>query len=65
MISTNSVKDSQFKKPLLEFSAPAQAAPDFLCPPDYPGLRRPYVYLQRNRLLFYLGRPGCYQPVHR
>ena len=66
MISVNSVKDSQFKKPLLEFSGScAGCAETSYARLITQVLRRPYVYLQRNWLLVHLGRPGCYQPVHR
>ena len=66
MISTNSVKDLQFKKPLLEFSGScAGCAETSLRPPDHSGLRRPNVHLQRYWLFVHLGRPGCYLPVHR
>ena len=55
----NTVKGSQFKQPLLEFSGScAGCAETSLRPPRDPAVRRPDVYLQRHRLLLHLGRPG-------
>ena len=66
MISTNSVKDSQFKKPLLEFSGScAGCAETSYARLITQVLRRPHVHLQRYWLFVHLGRPGCYLPVHR
>ena len=66
MTSVNSVKDSQFKKPLLEFSGScAGCAETSYARLVTQVLRRPHVHLQRYRLFFHLGRPGCYLPVHR
>ena len=65
-IEDTTLRGSQFKQPLLEFSgACAGCARDGVCAPDHATVRRPYVHLQRHRLLVHLGRPGCHQPVYR
>ena len=61
----HAASDSQFKPAAARvLRRLRRLRPDGLRPPDHPALRRPYVHLQRHRLLFHLGRSGCYQPVH-
>ena len=50
------VKGSQFKQPLLEFSgACAGCGEDSVRKTDHSAVRRSYVHCQRNRMLLYLG----------
>ena len=74
-VADMTVKGSQFKKPLLEFSGVQEASAgvlrllrrlcrDRLRPSHHPAVRRPDVYLQRHRLFLHLGRPGCHFPLH-
>ena len=61
--AAETVKGSQFKQPMLEFSGScAGCAETVLCPPHHPAVRRPHVYLQRHRLLLHLGRPALPRP---
>ena len=65
-MQANTVKGSQFKQPLLEFSGScAGCAETSYARLDHPALRRPHVHLQRHRLLLHLGRPGRHLSVHR
>ena len=66
MEDIKTVKGSQFKQPLLEFSGSCAGCAET----SYARLitqvcGESYVHLQRYRLLLYLGRPGSYFPVHR
>ena len=61
----NTVKGSQFKQPMLEFSGScAGCAETSYARLDHPAVRRPDVHLQRHRLLLHLGRACRNLSVH-
>ena len=60
------VKGSQFKQPLLEFSGScAGCARDLLRSSDHSAVRRKNVHLQRNRMLLHLGWLRTGNSLHR
>ena len=62
----NTVKGSQFKQPMLEFSGSCAGCAETSYARLITQLFGDHMYhLQRHRLLVHLGRPGCHQPVHR
>lgn len=60
------VKASQFKQPLLEFSGSCAGwRRDLLRADHHPALRRADVHFQRDRLFLHLGRLGACDPLYR
>ena len=60
------IKGSQFKQPLLEFSGScAGCAETSYATPRNSAVRRENVYLERNRMLLHLGRLRTRNSLHR